>query len=113
MARFYANEYFPWPVIAELRQREHDVLTTGETGKAGRAIPDPEVLQFAIADQRTILTQNRRDFIRLHSVRPDHFGIVVCTHDPDVSALAERIHTVVSAESSLTGKLIRITRTSS
>ncbi|HEY4759482.1 MAG TPA: DUF5615 family PIN-like protein [Thermoguttaceae bacterium] len=32
MARFYANENFPLPVVEELRRLEHDVLTTQESG---------------------------------------------------------------------------------
>jgi len=35
MARLYSNENFPMPVVAELRNFGHDVLTIQETGKAG------------------------------------------------------------------------------
>ena len=34
MARLYANENFPFPVVEELRKLGHDVLTIQETGKA-------------------------------------------------------------------------------
>ncbi|NVM30155.1 MAG: DUF5615 family PIN-like protein [Candidatus Helarchaeota archaeon] len=37
MARLYANENFPLPVVEELRKLGHNVLTIQETGKAGRA----------------------------------------------------------------------------
>lgn len=110
MAAFYANENFPVPVVISLRRLGHDVLTTHDTGRSGKAIADPDVLEFAIETQRAVLTQNRRDFIRLHSIRPDHFGIVVCTIDPEFPALAERIHETVSAADSLTGRLIRVVR---
>jgi Domain of unknown function (DUF5615) len=59
MARLYANENFPLPVVEELRQLGYDVLTTSESGKAGVAIPDAEVLAFAVAEGRALLTLNR------------------------------------------------------
>ena len=110
MAAFYANENFPVPVVVALRQLGHDVLTTHETGRSGQAVSDPDVLQFAVETERAVLTQNRRDFIRLHSIRPDHYGIVVCTIDPEFVALAQRIHETVSSTNSLTGKLLRVVR---
>ena len=83
MARLYANENFPLPVVAELRRLGHDVVTVRETGKANRAAPDSEILEFARAAKRAVLTLNRKHFIALHALRPDHAGIVVCTLDPD------------------------------
>jgi len=47
MARLYANENFPLPVVKELRRLGHDVLTIHETGKAGQSVPDETVLAFA------------------------------------------------------------------
>jgi len=44
MARLYANENFPFPVVAELRRLGHDVATVRDTGKADRATPDSEIL---------------------------------------------------------------------
>jgi len=46
MARLYADENFPLPVVEALRLRGHDVLTAFEAGKPGRC-PDPLVLAFA------------------------------------------------------------------
>jgi hypothetical protein len=43
VARIYANENFPLPVVEELRRLGHDVLTTSEAGNSGRAIPDEAV----------------------------------------------------------------------
>jgi len=82
MARCYANENFPLPAVDGLRHFGHDVLTTFESGRAGQAIPDVDVLAFATAEQRTVITLNRRHFIRLHYTTPAHAGIVVCTFDP-------------------------------
>ena len=62
-------------------------MTTYESGKAGQAISDEDILAFAIGEPRTTLTLNRRHFIRLHQATPDHSGIDVCTYDPDFEAL--------------------------
>lgn len=110
MARLYSNENFPLPSVEKLRELGHNVLTSYESGKAGQAIPDEDVLAFSVKEQRTLLTLNRKHFIRLHSLKPEHFGIIVCTFDPDFAALAERIHSAVSSEESIAGKLIRINR---
>ena len=62
MARYYANENFPLSVVETLRHLSHDVLTTAESGRARQAIPDADVLAFAVAEQRIVLTLNRRPF---------------------------------------------------
>ncbi len=110
MARCYANENFPLPAVEILRHLGHDVLTTPESGRAGQAIPDADVLAFAVAEQRIVVTLNRRHFIRLHSTMPEHAGIVVCTFDPDFAALAQRIHTALEAQPQMAGQLIRVNR---
>jgi hypothetical protein len=110
MAQFYANENFPLPVVEELHRLGHDVLTTYESGRAGTAIPDDEVLAFGIAENRVLLTINRKHFIRLHHQQPDHAGMVVCTFDLNFAALAQRIHDALAAQSNMNGGLIRINR---
>ena len=113
MARLYADENFPLPVVIELRQLGHDVLTTYESGRAGQAIPDEEVLKFATDEGRITLTLNRRHFIRLHQTHPDHAGIIVCTFDADFVALAQRIHNALETQAQhMVGHLIRIDRPS-
>ena len=74
MARLYSNENFPLPVVEELRQMGHDVLTIQETGKVNQEFPDKAVLSHASADNRTVLTINRKHFIRLHRTSPGHGG---------------------------------------
>ena len=110
MARCYANENFPLPTVETLRCLGHDILTTAESGRAGQAIPDAEVLAFAVAEQRIVVTLNRRHFIRLHHTTPAHAGIVVCTFDPDFMALALRIHTALEAQPQMAGQLARVHR---
>ena len=112
MARLYANENFPLPVVEALRQLGHDVLTIQETARGGQAVPDEEVLNFASTDGRAILNLNRKHFIRLHSTRPAHQGIVVCTFDPDFAGQARRIHEAIDPTGNLSGQLIRVNRPS-
>lgn len=110
MAQLYSNENFPQQVVDELRQLGHDVLTSKEAGNAGQAVPDEEVLSFAVANNRVLLTLNRRHFIRLHQQRPDHAGIIVCTFDPAFLDLAQRINRALHSSSQLSRQLIRIYR---
>src|SRR3954467_1630488 len=110
MAPLLSDENFSLSVVRELRALGHDILTTREAGLANRGIADPEIFQAAIAAGRPILTNDRRDYVRLHLQRPEHPGIVVCTYDPDAARLAQRIHAAISAHDSLGGMLIRVSR---
>lgn len=110
MARLYSNENFPKEVVIALRQKGHDVLTASEAGNANAAIPDEQVIAYAIQTERTLLTINRWDFVRLHKENTTHLGIVVCTQDTDTTGQAQRIHEAIERESDLRGKLIRINR---
>jgi predicted nuclease of predicted toxin-antitoxin system len=112
MAWLYADEQYPYPVVEFLRALGHDVLTVQEAGKANQRIPDADVLAFATVEDRAVITQNRKDFFRLHRTQPNHAGIVACTNDRDWEALAEQIHVAITAEESLQGKLIRVVRPS-
>jgi hypothetical protein len=66
--------------------------------------------EFSRADDRILLTLNRKHFIRLHQERPDHCGIIVCTFDPDFTGQANRIHLAIESEAPVIGKLIRVNR---
>jgi hypothetical protein len=110
MARLYADENFPLPVVQELRRLGHDVLTTHEAGQSGQAISDDAVLEFARSDHRTVLTINRRHFVRLHSASPEHEGIIVCSYDPDFEGQAVRIHVAIGKQMQLSGQLLRVNR---
>jgi predicted nuclease of predicted toxin-antitoxin system len=110
LAFLYSNENFPKPVVEELRRLGHDVLTVLEAGKAEQAIPDEEVLAFAISIDRAVLTINRKDFIQLHAAKPAHTGIIVCTQDLDFIGQAFRIDEEIKKYTSLVGMLLRINR---
>ena len=110
MARLYANENFPLPVVEELRRIGHDVVTIQETGGAGQAMADEDVLAYAVHDARAVMTLNRRHFVDLHRRSPDHAGIVVCTFDLNFVSQAHRIDAAIASEPDLVRKLIRVNR---
>lgn len=91
----YADEDFSFPVVEELRQLGHDVLTVQEDGRKG--ISDPGVLARAFALGRSVLTHNRRDFERINRQAAPHSGILSAKHDPyNHHALAARIHAALA-----------------
>ena len=107
MARFYSNENIGAQVVTELRRLGHDVLTSLEAGRANAALPDSEVLAFAVAKGRI----NRRHFLRLHQTRfEDHAGIILCTFDLDFAGQARRIHDAVTSAPEMNNQLIRVNR---
>jgi predicted nuclease of predicted toxin-antitoxin system len=110
VARLYSNKNFPQEVVEVLRQLGHDVLTTHQAGKSNQSIEDDEVLAYASEISRTILTINRRDFIRLHRQSSNHAGIIVCTQDSDVLGQAARIDEAIRSAGELPGQLIRVNR---
>jgi glycerophosphoryl diester phosphodiesterase len=90
---------------------KHDVLTTKDAGKDNQGIPDEDVLAFANAEKRIVITFNYQHFKRLHRLFPKHSGIIICTEDKDLPALAERIHAAIEAAGgNLDNQLIRINR---
>ena len=111
MARLYSDEDFDRSAVEKLRELGHDALTAFEAGKANQGIPDEDVLSFAIDENRSVVTFNRLDFIRLHRENPDHAGIVVCTRNPNPEDLAAKIHTAVEAYGGLlANQLVRVYR---
>ena len=110
MARLYADENFPLPVVDKLRELGHDVLTIHQTGKAGQRTPDEIVLTDARAERRAVLTHNRKHFKSLHTSQPEHAGIIACSEDLDFAGLADRIHNAVTAQPELSNRLIQIYR---
>ena len=109
--RFYADENFPLPVVAELRRLGYDVLTAFEDGRANKAIADEAVLARATLLTRAVLTINRQDFKRLHRSMQKHGGIVLCTFDIDFDGQAFRIHELCAADD-LEGKIVYVNRPS-
>jgi hypothetical protein len=92
--RLYADEDFSLPVVVELRQLGHDVLTAQEDRRT--SIPDSVVLARAHALGRAVLTYNRRHFERLNRHGAAHNGILSATRDSDFLSLAARIHAALA-----------------
>ena len=109
MARLYADENVRRSLVEILRSMGHEVLTAFEAGQANQKIPDEQVLQFAHSKGRILLTFNRKHFIRLHRANVVHSGIVACTEDNNVAALAQRIHEAIAPDN-IENQLIRINR---
>ncbi len=108
--KLYANENIPLRLVLELRSIGHDVMTTFESGKAGQAIPDDAVLEFATLQRRVVVTLNRRHFVKLHLEQVPHAGIMVCSVDFDYAALARRINAALLED--MTQQLVRVNRPS-
>ena len=106
MLKLYANENFPLETVQFLRNLGYDVLTTHEIGKSNLRIPDEDVLTFSISENRTILTINRKDFIRLHRINPIHAGIIVCTKNDDFTNFGECIHKILLSYGENTSNLL-------
>ena len=113
MKRLYADEQFPTQTTRTLRFIGYDILTVQEAGNSNQRISDPDVLAFAIANNRAVLTLNRYDFIRLHKISQDHAGIIVCTENSDFIKLAEKINEALIDFDDLHSQLIRVYRESS
>lgn len=111
MARLFADENFPLPVVSALRSFGHDVVTAWEAGSANQGVSDAEILDIATSQDRAVLTLDRIDFKKLHGQRSStHSGIVACTADDDFAGQAQRIDQVLTKHESLKGQLIRIYR---
>ena len=110
MARLYADEDFSYPTVEVSRFLGHDVVTAQEAGEGGQGRTDDEVLAFAVANERAVVTFNRRHFIRLHYKAGSHFGIIVCSRDSDNAALADRVDKSAAAWPDLRNRLLRVNR---
>lgn len=96
MARLYANENTSYRIVEALRALGHDVLTTREAGNAGTGVPDEEVLAFAFREDRAVLTNNTKHFLRLHRKMEPHVGIVTYKALPDAAIIAKHVNAALS-----------------
>jgi predicted nuclease of predicted toxin-antitoxin system len=108
--RFYSNENFPLMVVKYLRELGHDVLTTLDAGQANQGISDEDVLAYSVENKRAVITLNRKDFIKLHKLKDEHCGIVVCKVDSNYEEMAKRIHKELEDIETIDKLLIRINR---
>ena len=106
--RFLGDEQFPHAVLDRLAEAGHDTLSVQVAGLSG--MPDEAVLEFAAADDRIVLTHDRRDFRRLHRAGAVHTGIIICTRNDDHTALAAAVLHVVSTVPDTHGLLLKVYR---
>jgi hypothetical protein len=106
--KLYADEDFHHGVVARLRALGHDVVTVMDAGRQG--LSDADQLAYATDAGRALITFNRLDFHALHRRGAAHAGIITCTRDPDVEALAARIHAAIAGRPGMAGEVIRIVR---
>jgi predicted nuclease of predicted toxin-antitoxin system len=97
MSRLLADEHFPWDGVAFLRQSGHDIKAVIQEMPGA---PDTEVLAFAIAKQRIIVTYDRDygELIFKHGMRPPQGVIYLRKMEPDEHP-GEIIHQILSTES--------------
>lgn len=108
--QFYSNENFPLVMVNLLRAEGHDVLTSYEAGQANQGIPDDQVLQYAKATNRILITENRQDFIDLHRTVPHHAGIIIFKYDRDYAGKIRVVTDFLNNEDgqSLKNRLLRV-----
>lgn len=75
----YLDEDVDKKLARQLREHHHDAVSTHEIGNTG--LSDPLQLEYAIRNERAILTHNAQDFEPLFreyaEQKRDHFGIIV------------------------------------
>ena len=106
--RLYSNEILAIAMVEHLRSLDCDVLTSYDADRANQGIPDDEVLRFATAQNRTVITFNRDDFVALHRDGEHHAGIIVCKDDRDYLGQVTILYTYLQEVDSLDDRLIRI-----
>ena len=81
--KLYTDEHVSKAVVNGLRQRGVDVLMVAESGMLGAS--DEEHLAFARREERVLFTQDE-DFLRLHTSRVVHAGLVYARQQTPVGA---------------------------
>jgi uncharacterized protein with PIN domain len=76
-----------------LRSRGYDTVHVCDVERRGKE--DNEQLEFAVANERTVLTFNVGDFVRLHveyvESEHEHFGIILSSQKPIGPLLREML----------------------
>ncbi len=85
-------------LVSALRARQIDVLTANEADQIG--ISDADQLAFATAQNRTIFTFNRGDFVKLHTEYLNqnrfHSGIIV-SDQLEIGTITRRLLKLIDA----------------
>ncbi|MDJ1172709.1 DUF5615 family PIN-like protein [Roseofilum capinflatum] len=109
MLKFYSNENFPLAMVDLMRGMSYDVLTSYEAGQANRKIPDNVVLEYATCAGRIVITENRQDFLNLHSTTSNHAGIIICKADRDYTGKVQALHDFFAQDTHpMANRLLRV-----
>ncbi|HWY19111.1 MAG TPA: DUF5615 family PIN-like protein [Solirubrobacteraceae bacterium] len=77
------DEMYTAAVAEQLRERDHDVIAVAERADL-RGTLDEDLLSWAQAEDRALVTDNQRDFIPIHHRRiasgHDHKGLLLTTN---------------------------------
>lgn len=113
MARFYLDEDIPPQVGQLLAQQGHDFVHANDLGNRG--VPDPQHLLLAAAEDRVLVTFNRRDFGPLHNfwtalniwgvMRQPHSGILSSWGQIPATEWAGIIHQFVGADAAMDNQM--------
>lgn len=95
-------------MVQHLPSLDCDVLTSDDADQANQGIPDDEVLRFATAQNRAVISFNRDDFVALHRRGDRHAGIIVGKDERDYLGQVTILHAYLQQVDSLCDRLIRI-----
>ena len=102
--RLLADENFPWKAVAALRDLGHDVVWIKE---AAPAIDDVQIFDWAVADGRILLTQDK-DFgeLAFHWGLPAQCGIVLFRVLPIPDRVAAAATRVLGTEADFRNRFV-------
>lgn len=87
--KYYTDEHVSSAVVAGLRRRGIDVLTTVEAGMLGAS--DEAQLAMATEKRRVLFTQDD-DFLSLHATGIEHSGIVYVYQGTSIGYMVRGLH---------------------
>lgn len=90
--KLFLNEHLSPRLSTQLRKHGFDAASSQEAKRLSDT--DDEQLEFAVSEQRALVTFNAGDFVRLHerylAEGKDHWGIILSTEE-SISVLLHRL----------------------
>lgn len=87
--KYYTDEHIASAIVAGLRRRGIDVLTTPEAGLLGAS--DEAQLSLATEQGRVLFTQDD-DFLKLHAQDVNHYGIVYVQQGKSIGEMVRGLY---------------------
>jgi uncharacterized transporter YbjL len=107
----FMDVHIPKRTSDELRALGYDVLTVQQyqgTSRPGKGISDEMIVDIAIERRRIVVTENANHFERLHQLKPDHKGIIICKATSEWTKMAKEIDRRIKEAGVLLGQLIQV-----